>query len=140
MIHTLDRSLIYSDLLLEGYSSATKQRRNTKLGTQSVKGLYIDRRPHPLPAIYAYGASASVWQAVSFKNASTNNVTLLRNNVTLFVDAFLKLTACHTSDYTCRPNIHYLLYFILLHRFSSLVPRPFLYEQAKRTPLFLFVW
>ena len=37
--YTLDRSLIYSDLLLEGYSSATKQRRNTKLGTQSVKGL-----------------------------------------------------------------------------------------------------
>ena len=38
-MHTTDRSLIYSDLLLEGYSSASKQRRNTKLGTQSVKGL-----------------------------------------------------------------------------------------------------
>ena len=35
----------------------------------------IDRRPHPLPVIYAYGASA--------------------------------------SDYTCRPNIHYLLYWLV---------------------------
>ena len=33
------RSLIFSDLPLEGYSSRTKQRRNTKLGTQSAKGL-----------------------------------------------------------------------------------------------------
>ena len=29
----------YSDLLLEGYSSKTTQRRNTKLGTRSAKGL-----------------------------------------------------------------------------------------------------
>ena len=38
-IRTIVRSLIYSDLPLEGYSSKTKQQRNTKLGTQSAKGL-----------------------------------------------------------------------------------------------------
>ena len=37
--NTIVRSLINSDLPLEGYSSRTKQRRNTKLGTQSAKGL-----------------------------------------------------------------------------------------------------
>ena len=47
-IHTIVRSLIYSDLSLEGYSSRTKQRRNTKLGIQSAKDLQYRSKVPPL--------------------------------------------------------------------------------------------
>ena len=48
-------------LLLESYSSRSKQFRNTKIGIQSAKGL---SRPHPpppppLPLIYTYSTGAS---------------------------------------------------------------------------------
>ena len=46
-------------LLLESYSSRSKQFRDIKIGIQVQRVCTINRSPHPLPVIYMYGTGVS---------------------------------------------------------------------------------